>query len=88
MAAFRCANEYLFGLNSLLIRKGSFIGTHVTWGLNFRSGNVSNAIAEAHSITRAFASQEIREANIVLDLIEVGNEPDFYYKNATSWVDT
>jgi hypothetical protein len=55
--------------------------THVTWGVNFGQNNISAATLEAHSIFKAFSSEAFIDAGIVLDAIEIGNEPDLYYHN-------
>ncbi|GLB40604.1 putative glycosyl hydrolase family 79 C-terminal beta domain [Lyophyllum shimeji] len=69
--------------------------THVTWGVNLGSNNITAAVLETRSIVKAFSSPEIKRAGIVLDYLEMGNEPDLYKnnglraKNYTSaqWVD-
>ncbi|RDB30967.1 Beta-glucuronidase [Hypsizygus marmoreus] len=55
--------------------------THVTWGVNLGSNNVTAAVLEARSIAKAFSSPGIKSAGIVLDYIEIGNEPDLYKNN-------
>ena len=55
--------------------------THVTWGVNFGQNNISAAILEAHSIFKAFSSDDFINAGIVLDAIEIGNEADLYHHN-------
>ncbi|KZT42000.1 glycoside hydrolase family 79 protein [Sistotremastrum suecicum HHB10207 ss-3] len=62
-------------------------GTHMTWGINFGSNNLTAAIDEGKSILKAFSSDAVTSAGIHLDLIEIGNEPDLYggSKRASSW---
>ena len=47
-------------------------GTHMIWGVNLGLDNVTNAVNMAKSIIKAFATQQVRAANIHLDLIEIG----------------
>lgn len=56
-------------------------GTHVTWGLNLGANNITNIVAEAKSLAKAFNSPEMTKANVVLDFIEIGNEADLYPNN-------
>jgi len=62
-------------------------GTHMTWGINFGSNNLTAAIDEGKSILKAFASDAVTSVGIHLDLIEIGNEPDLYggSKRSSSW---
>ncbi|KAF8220113.1 glycoside hydrolase family 79 protein [Tricholoma matsutake] len=55
--------------------------THVTMGVNLGSNNITTAFLEARSIMAAFSSPAIRNAGIVLDFLEIGNEPDLYKNN-------
>ncbi|KAF9522314.1 hypothetical protein CPB83DRAFT_911422 [Crepidotus variabilis] len=55
--------------------------THVIWGVNFGSNNLSSAYLEAKSILKAFSSPEILDAGIKLDALEFGNEADLYKNN-------
>ncbi|KIK70061.1 glycoside hydrolase family 79 protein [Collybiopsis luxurians FD-317 M1] len=52
-------------------------GTHVTWGVNFKSANLTAAVLEASAIAEAFNSFS-PSAGLVLDAIEIGNEADLY----------
>ncbi|KAG6820318.1 hypothetical protein H0H93_002405 [Arthromyces matolae] len=71
------------------------LGTHVTFGVNLGGKNVTAAALEAAAISKAFSSAEIKRAGIVLDFIEIGNEPDLYKNNGlrpatynvTQWVE-
>ncbi|KAG5641825.1 hypothetical protein DXG03_004144 [Asterophora parasitica] len=61
--------------------------THVIWGVNLGSNNITAAVLETRSIVKAFSSPDIRAAGIVLDYLEIGNEPDlnpyfFFFKGA------
>ncbi|KDR78669.1 hypothetical protein GALMADRAFT_244156 [Galerina marginata CBS 339.88] len=47
-------------------------GTHFTWGVNFKRGNMTTMFSEARSLLKAFASPAL--ANMTLDYIEIGNE--------------
>ncbi|KAJ7264016.1 hypothetical protein B0H12DRAFT_1102491 [Mycena haematopus] len=64
-------------------------GTRVVWGVNLRSKNMTAAVLEALSIKKAFDSHAMKAANVTLEFIEVGNEPDDYVGqlgyNKTNW---
>ncbi|KAI0753139.1 glycoside hydrolase family 79 protein [Daedaleopsis nitida] len=53
-------------------------GTHMTWGVNLGADNVTNAVNMINSIIKAFETSAVQGSGVVLDLVEVGNEPDFY----------
>ena len=53
-------------------------GTHFIWGINFAADNVTNAVNMAKAIFRAFDDDAVRSAGVVLDRLEIGNEPDIY----------
>ncbi|KAF7358555.1 Glycoside hydrolase family 79 protein [Mycena venus] len=53
-------------------------GTKVTWGVNLVDRNLTAVYLESKAIIEAFASPAFKEANITLDFLEVGNEPDLY----------
>ena len=55
--------------------------THVIWGLNLGRYNLTATFLGAKSLVEAFASPAIKNAGIILDAIEIGNEPDRYNKN-------
>ena len=55
-------------------------GTHVTWGVNFRSANLTAASLEAGAIADAFNSFPA-SSHLILDAIEIGNEADLYVNN-------
>jgi len=52
-------------------------GTHVTWGVNFKSLNLTAAVLEAGAIASAFASFP-SSSGLTLDAVEIGNEADLY----------
>lgn len=54
-------------------------GTHVTWGVNFGSLNITAAVLEAKAIMNAFSSPRLN--GVTLDYLEIGNEADLYAKN-------
>ncbi|KAF5380722.1 hypothetical protein D9757_007094 [Collybiopsis confluens] len=51
------------------------VGTHVTWGVNLKSDNVTAVFLEAQAIADAFKSS----SKLTLDAIEIGNEPNEYH---------
>ncbi|TDL23702.1 glycoside hydrolase family 79 protein [Rickenella mellea] len=53
-------------------------GTHVIWGVNLGQNNVTAAVLEAQSITKAFQNATMVNAGVSLAFIEVGNEADLY----------
>lgn len=57
------------------------LDTHVIWGVNLGSNNVTAAYLEAKSILKAFSSPDIVKAGIHLDALEIGNEADLYKNN-------
>jgi hypothetical protein len=55
--------------------------TRVIWGLNLGQNNITAAFFEAQSLIKAFASSPFKNAGIVLEAIEIGNEADLYSEN-------
>lgn len=60
------------------------------WGVNFGLNNITNAVAEAQAIRKAFLpGGPAFDAGIILDAIEIGNEADLYGTNglrsSASW---
>lgn len=53
----------------------------MTWGLNLGANSASIAVAQAKSIMAAFASADVKNAGVILDNFEIGNEPDLYSNN-------
>lgn len=52
------------------------------WGVNFGSGSVQNAVAMAQPIINAFsAGGPAQSAGVILDAIQIGNEPDLYARH-------
>ncbi|KAL5480158.1 hypothetical protein ACEPAI_1428 [Sanghuangporus weigelae] len=64
-------------------------GTHVIWGVNFGSDNVTAAFLEARAIKTAFDSDTLAGKSITLEAIEIGNEPDIYgftgHRDPATW---
>ncbi|KAJ3524712.1 hypothetical protein NM688_g8515 [Phlebia brevispora] len=56
-------------------------GTHMTWGINLGANNATNAVNMVTSIVKAFRSTAVQLSGVILDLIEIGNEPDLYANN-------
>ncbi|TFK70312.1 glycoside hydrolase family 79 protein [Pluteus cervinus] len=56
-------------------------GTHVIWGVNFGANNITAAFMETRAILQAFSSPAVRNAGIILDALEIGNEADLYPNN-------
>lgn len=66
-----------FGVcNHVSIAANFNLGTHMTWGVNFGMDNVTNAVNMAKSIIKAFSTPAVQQAQVTLDLIEVGMSPD------------
>lgn len=54
----------------------------MTWGVNLRSNDSSNAVEMAKSILAAFSpNSAAKKAGIILDAIQIGNEPDLYARH-------
>lgn len=49
--------------------------------MNLKQNNLLVTLLEAIAIIKAFSSPSIKNAGIVLEAIEVGNEPDLYPYN-------
>ncbi|KAK2465563.1 hypothetical protein APHAL10511_002455 [Amanita phalloides] len=52
--------------------------THIIWGVNLGQRNISAATHEARAIFKAFSTDAFKDAGLVLDAIEIGNEADLY----------
>jgi len=55
--------------------------THVIWGLNLGQTNLTATFLGAKALVEAFASPAVKNAGIILDAIEIGNEADLYKNN-------
>jgi len=55
--------------------------TRVIWGLNLGQNNLTAAFLEAQALVNAFTYAPIKDAGIVLEAIEIGNEADLYLHN-------
>jgi hypothetical protein len=49
--------------------------------VNLGSNNITTAFLQARSIMKTFSSPSIQSSGIVLDYLEIGNEPDGYKYN-------
>ncbi|KAI1792639.1 hypothetical protein LXA43DRAFT_330161 [Ganoderma leucocontextum] len=56
-------------------------GTHMVWGINLGANNATNAINMAKAIAGSFSDPAVQAAGVVLERVEVGNEPDLYKHN-------
>ncbi|KAJ6544815.1 glycoside hydrolase family 79 protein [Mycena vulgaris] len=56
-------------------------GTGVTWGVNFGGKNLTAVFLETQAIINAFSSPAIKNADITLDFLELGNEADLFKNN-------
>lgn len=48
------------------------------WGVNLKQRNVTAASLQAKAIVQAFSSSAVQNAGVMLQAIEIGNEPDRY----------
>ena len=71
----------LFGGVATIQSLTPLLDTHVVWGVNLGQNNLTAANMEARAIVEAFTSPAIKDRGIVLDAIEIGNEPDLYPGN-------
>jgi hypothetical protein len=54
-------------------------GTSFMWGLNMKSINITDTVAQAHLLAEAFqGSRANLTKNVKLAHVEIGNEPDFF----------
>ncbi|KAJ3747810.1 glycoside hydrolase family 79 protein [Lentinula detonsa] len=74
------ASSVVVGEDFYLAAQNLLPGTHVTWGVNFKSLNLTAAFLEAGAIADAFNSFPA-SSRLVLDAIEIGNEADLYTSN-------
>lgn len=59
--------------------------TLVTFGVNLKFNNLTDAVDEAKAIFSAFPKG--KAGKVVLERIEIGNEPDFYFDGVDSYAD-
>ena len=76
-----CRQVKSFSPTLSLLSDTKYIGTHVVWGLNLGKNNITAAFLAATSLVKAFTLPAVKGAGIVLDGIELGNEPDLYANN-------
>ncbi|KAJ7127578.1 glycoside hydrolase family 79 protein [Mycena crocata] len=72
------ADEVTVGNNFYTFARHLPAGTRVIWGVNLGQLNMTTAVLEAKAMVDAFESAALKSAGVVLDYIEVGNEPDLY----------
>lgn len=72
------ASNVTVGLGYYELAELLLSGTHVTWGVNLKSYNLTAAYLEAQAIAEAFASSKVKEAGVLLEYIEIGNEAQGY----------
>ncbi|KAK7692975.1 hypothetical protein QCA50_004616 [Cerrena zonata] len=53
-------------------------GTVMTWGVNLGANNATNAANMARSIAKAFDTPAVKNAQVTLAMIEIGNEADIF----------
>jgi hypothetical protein len=56
-------------------------GTHITWGVNLKSYNLTAAYLETKAIIEAFALPQIQDAGIALEYVEIGDCHISLYEN-------
>jgi hypothetical protein len=57
--------------------------TVVTYGVNLKFNNLTDALGEATALFNAFPHGNQR--SVKLELLEIGNEPDFYFNGVDSY---
>jgi hypothetical protein len=77
------ASKISIGRDFYLLSGNLPAGTDFTWGLNLKQKNVTNAVAEAQRLMQSFKQLN----HVKLSLIEIGNEPDAYFKTAQAYTD-
>ncbi|TBU48752.1 hypothetical protein BD309DRAFT_948782 [Dichomitus squalens] len=75
------ATHIVVGNNFYNLSKYLPPGTRITWGVNLAANNVTNAVNMARAITGSFSDPAVIASDIILDRIEIGNEPDLYAHN-------
>ena len=87
------ASEVFIGQDWYALSQNLPSGTPFTWGINLRSLNKTESVAQAAHLADTFQGSRASElADHPLKLLELGNEPDLYDKTAvpaivnyTSW---
>jgi hypothetical protein len=59
--------------------------TLVTFGVNLKFDNLTDAVDEAKAIFAAFPGG--RAGNVILERVEIGNEADFYFDGVDSYAE-
>lgn len=77
------ATNISIGRDFYLLSGNLLPGTDFTWGLNLKYRNATIAVQEAQALTQSF----MKLRHVSLSLIEIGNEPDFYFTSAQSYAD-
>jgi hypothetical protein len=57
--------------------------TLVTYGVNLKFNNLTDAVDEAKALFNAFPHG--KQGSVQLELLEIGNEPDFYFDGVDSY---
>jgi hypothetical protein len=57
--------------------------TVVTYGVNLKFDNLTDAVDEATALFNAFPHGN--QGSVKLELLEIGNEPDFYFDGVDSY---
>ncbi|KAJ2955044.1 hypothetical protein NQZ79_g8886 [Umbelopsis isabellina] len=73
------------GPNFFKLAKNLPANTLVTFGVNLKFNNLTDAIDETKAIFAAFPGG--KAGKVVLERIEIGNEPDFYFDGVDSYAD-
>jgi len=61
-------------------------GTRFTWGLNLKFLNLSETLAQARLLADTFqGSRADQLKHVILENVEIGNEPDLYYYSASGF---
>lgn len=57
--------------------------TLVSYGVNLKFNNLTDAVDEAKALFTAFHNG--RQGSVQLEMLEIGNEPDFYFDGVDSY---
>jgi hypothetical protein len=84
------ASEVRIGQDWYALSSNFLPGTHFTWGLNLRSLNRTETLAQASLLGDTFQGARAASlrniTDVTLELVEVGNEPDLYSNTAVPGV--